>query len=84
MELIELELRLNQLQDQCDAQQLVLAWLLSKQPDDEAMRFLSAQANSFEDADPLKWEAWIAELDDLRSSVAVWRDQHTSSPRDSR
>lgn len=79
--LVELEARNEMLQRQLNAIQLVVSWLLARQPDNAALRFLSAQANEFDQPDcRRKWEEDIALLDELREDVAHWHAQWSSDP----
>lgn len=74
---IWLECAFKQLQEHCRAQQLVLGWLMAKQPGNEAMEFLSCQANELDD-NP-KFEEDVVLLDELREDVAQWRAQWTAA-----
>lgn len=80
--IIRIEVQLNQLDRRLNAQQLVLGWLLARQPGDEAMRFLSAQANELEGSSD--FEEAVAELDDLREEIARWRAQWQDDHKDQR
>lgn len=74
---IELVAGLEILQERVRAQQLVLSWLLARQPDAEGMRFLSNQANELDDSP--KFEGEVALLDELREDVAQWHAQWSPS-----
>lgn len=68
---IDQEARLRLLEDRCEAQEYVLAWLLKQQPKDRGDSFLRAQANEFDQpAHREKFREAIALLDDLRALVA--------------
>lgn len=73
---IHLQAYVQQLQERANGLQLVVSWLLAKHPDDEAMLFLSSQANEFESSP--KFAEEVALLDELREDVAQWRDQWSS------
>jgi hypothetical protein len=70
---IWLQATVEQLQERERALQLVLSWLLARQPNDEAMAFLSSQANEFDGARRLEED--VALLDELREDVAQWHAQ---------
>ncbi len=79
--LVELEVQNNQLQRRMNALQLVVSWLLARQPDDKALLFLSAQANELNQSGSQgKWEEDIALLDELREDVLQWHAQWSSDP----
>lgn len=80
--LVEIDKKLPHLKVQLDlddrrsaALELVVSWLLARQPDDQAMRFLSAQANELENApDKTRHSETVALLIATRrgSSGAPW------------
>lgn len=76
--ILELEVQQRMEQRRNDALQLVVSWLLAKHPDNEAMFFLSCQANALE-GNP-KYVDDVMLLDDLREDVAQWRAQWSSDP----
>jgi hemerythrin len=67
--MLRTDLRFQQLQDQLDAQQLVMAWLLSHLQDtdvfqpDQVRQFLYDQSNEL--ADSPKFEEFVAAIDAL-------------------
>lgn len=69
--LLALELRLDQIQRQADTLQLVLGWLLERQPDDAGLRFLARQVNEFETQPG--WSEEVLTLDELREQIAQLR-----------
>lgn len=74
---IRLQATVEQLQEREHALQLVLSWLLARQPNDLSMAFLSSQANELDDAP--RFEEQVALLDELREDVAQWHAQWSSS-----
>ena len=74
----EIEARFRILEDEIEALQLVISWLLSQIPGDEAVKFLALQANEL-DGNP-KFQTLIDVLDELRGSVASPRDGIASDP----
>lgn len=78
---IEQEARIRMLEEHCQAQQLVLSWLLARQPAEQALEFLSAQANEFDQPEhQQKYPEYIALLDELREDVVLWHAQWSSVP----
>lgn len=74
--LIDHEARIRMLEERNQALQLVLSWLLARQPEDSAKCFLSAQANEIDQpAHAHKYPEHIALLDELREDVAQWHAQ---------
>lgn len=69
---IEQEARILMLEERCEAQELVLAWLLKNQPEDAGYWFLSSQANEFDQPEHReKYPASIALLDHLRTLLSL-------------
>jgi len=71
--LLHLNVSLEQADRRNAALELVVSWLLARHPDDEALEFLSGQANELE-SNP-KFEEDVALLDELRESVREWHVQ---------
>lgn len=71
-----LEAHLHLIQEQCDALQEVIGWLLSRHPDDAEM-FLACQANEFEESPKLA--PLVPTFDELRTLLASWRELQTSA-----
>jgi len=71
--LLHLKISLEQADQRSAALELVVSWLLARQPDDEALGFLSGQANELE-SNP-KFEEDVALLDEMRESVREWHVQ---------
>lgn len=79
--LVALEVENKMLQRRLGALQLVVSWLLARQPGDAAQRFLSGQANEFDQPGHReKWDEDIALLDELREDLAQWHAQWSSDP----
>jgi hypothetical protein len=76
--IIHLETRLQQAERRNDALQFVVSWILARHPGDDAMSFLSCQANELE-ASP-RFEVDVAVLDELREEVLQWHAQWSSGP----
>jgi hypothetical protein len=69
------ESRLRMLEETCEAYEMVLAWLLSRQPGDAGLVFLSQQANAFDQPEHRKkWIDAIQLLDHLRVLVGACSD----------
>jgi hypothetical protein len=75
-----LELSLKQHREYCDGLEMAISWLLAKHPGDEALLFLSSQANEFEGAKRLE-EITVA-LDYLREDVYGWRALWSDAPHE--
>lgn len=71
--IIRLEISLQMAESRLSTQQLVLSWLLARQPGDEASSFLAFQA--FESEKNPKYEEDVVLLDELREDVAQWHAQ---------
>lgn len=76
--IVRLEVSLDMMQRRNSALQLVVSWLLAKHVGDEAMSFLSCQANELDD-NP-KFEEDVVLLDELREDVKQWHAQWSSDP----
>jgi hypothetical protein len=73
---MELKAQLRQLEQRVDAQSLVIGWLLARCDADQALRFLSTQANELDQpASRRKHQETIALLDELRAEVSRWHAQ---------
>lgn len=71
--IVRLEVQAEQMRKRNEALLLVVGWILAMHPGDEAMRFLSSQANELDDNQ--KFVEDVALLDDLREDVAQWHVQ---------
>ena len=67
---IKVEARFRVLEEEVEALQSVIAWLLARFPDDAA-RFLSAQANGLDNLP--RFATTVAVLDELSEDLAEWR-----------
>lgn len=83
--LLHLKVSLDQADHRSCALELVVSWLLARQPEDEAFRFLASQANELENApDKNRHLEAVALLDDLRAQVSDWRAQWQDIHKDQR
>lgn len=74
--LLHFKVSLEQADRRNAASELVVSWLLARQPDDEANTFLAMQAFALENADGKSHhQEAVALLDELRESVNSWRAQ---------
>jgi hypothetical protein len=73
---VELEARTRMLEERNEAMQMVLAWLLSRHPDDDVFHFLACQANTLDTPETRsRFLEAIALLDELRADVDFLRGE---------
>lgn len=71
--IFDLELHVDQMRQRNDGLMLVVGWLLANHPGDEAMTFLSCQANELDGHQ--KHVEYVALLDELREEIKQWHAQ---------
>lgn len=71
--IVRLEVQTEQMRQRNDGLMLVVGWLLARHPGDDALRFLSSQANELDGHQ--KHVEYVALLDDLREEIEQWHAQ---------
>lgn len=80
-QVIDHEARIRMLEDRCEAQEYVLAWLLKQFPDDGGYWFLSVQANELDQPEHRhRYHEAIALLDHLRELLSTPSVSPESNP----